>query len=45
MAACETCWGDAYALTRMLGGSHVDHYYALLTEREHTEAIGDVAED
>lgn len=33
MTACETCWGDAYARSRMLGGSQVEHYYALLAER------------
>jgi hypothetical protein len=40
MAACETCWGDAYARARMLGGSRVDHYRALLIERaeDHADA-------
>ena len=39
MSACETCWGDAYARARMLGGSQVEHYYALLAERadDHAE--------
>jgi hypothetical protein len=35
MTACETCWGDAYARARMLGGSQVDHYRALLAAIEH----------
>jgi hypothetical protein len=34
MTACETCWGDAYARARMLGGAQVEHYHALLTERD-----------
>jgi hypothetical protein len=33
MTVCETCWGDAYARARMLGGSQVEHYLALLDER------------
>lgn len=34
MTACETCWGYAYARARMLGGSQVEHYHALLAERD-----------
>lgn len=33
MAACEDCWGDAYARARMFGGSQVEHYHELLVER------------
>lgn len=41
MVACEQCWSDAYMRSRMLGGSQVEHYNALLIERAedsmHTE--------
>lgn len=34
MAACETCWNDAYARSRLFGGTQVENYYALLRERD-----------
>lgn len=37
MSACEKCWGEAYARSRMLGGSQVDHYHRLLADRIHGE--------
>jgi hypothetical protein len=33
MSACETCWADAYIRARALGGSQVEHYERLLSER------------
>lgn len=43
MTACETCWGDAYTRARMLGGTQVEHYHTLLTERadDHDEETTD----
>jgi hypothetical protein len=45
MSACETCWGDAYARSRMLGGSQVEHYQALLKERSDDHAEWDALRD
>lgn len=33
MAACETCWGDAFVRSRLLGGTQVEHYRSLLVAR------------
>ena len=30
MAACEPCWNEAFRQSRMLGGSQVDYYLALI---------------
>lgn len=30
MSACEPCWGEAYRLSRLHGGSQVDRYLQLL---------------
>lgn len=39
MATCEPCWYQALLLSRMLGGSQVDHYRKLLAEIEHDDNI------
>jgi hypothetical protein len=33
MAACETCWDEAFRQSRMLGGSQVDRYQRLMQGR------------
>lgn len=35
MSACEPCWGEAFAKSRMFGGGQVEWYQRLLRENIH----------
>jgi hypothetical protein len=41
MAACEACWAVASHRALVQGGSVVDHYRAVLLERDHEPEVSD----